>query len=147
MTESQYRYNIAIIILVANIFIFLLIIALNAFGGFSHQDLLEIFRFLLPIKTAYMTLLVKYIIANKHEKPEQNDSFILNRLYTSVTTIIIICNITFLSLSIILFAFNTMIENIDSLKTYIAVIETLFGAYVGIIISDIFKIEKNNSQE
>ena len=146
MTEFQYRYNIAIIILVANIFIFLLIIVLHAFEGFSHEDVLEIFKFLLPIKAAYMTLLVKYIVVNKHAKSERNDSFILSRLYTSVTTIIIVCNITFLALSIILFAFNTMIENIDSLKTSIAVIETLFGAYVGIIVSDIFKVNKNNLQ-
>ncbi|MCI5178472.1 MAG: hypothetical protein D3911_03955 [Candidatus Electrothrix sp. AW3_4] len=146
MTESQYRYRVAIVILFANIFVFLLIIILYAFGGFTPDDLAELFKFLLPIKSTYMTLLIKYIIANKNETTDTIGTLRISKLYTLVTSIIIICNIIFISIAIVLAAFNILIDNIDSLKTSIAVIETMFGAYVGIILSDLFKIDGKNLQ-
>jgi len=143
MTEAQYRYKIAIIILSANISVFILIIALYAFGAFLPKETVAILQLLVPIKSTYMTALVKYVIENKYEiTREKNISFQLSKLYISTTVIIISCHIIFLIISIIMFACNQVITDLHAMKASIVVIETLFGAYIGIIISDMFKVEK-----
>ena len=143
MEISQHRQKIGKFILISNLTIFILIFILYAKGGFLAEELTLILQFLVPIKSVYMTALVKFIIANKKEVAEnKEDKEKLTLLYKTVTNIIVYAHITSLALMIVFCAFN--IVSFEFLKYGIAILETFFGAYVGLIITDMFKIENNN---
>jgi len=142
MKIAKHRQKIGKFILIANIVIFILIFILYAIGGFLTEELMEILKFLIPIKSIYMTALVKFIIANKKQiLDEKSDNEELMPLYKTVTNIFVYTHIITLSLMIVFCAFN--IISFKFLINGIAILETFFGAYIGLIITDMFKVEKN----
>lgn len=145
MTITRHREKIGKFIIVAHLSIFVLIFLLFGLGGFTPEELGEVLKFLVPIKTIYVTALVKFIIANKKkvekEKQSENDKEEVDTLYKNVTNIFVYSHIVLLALTITIAAFN--IITFAFLQNAIAVIETFFGAYIGLIISDMFKIKTN----
>ena len=93
-----------------------------------------------------MTAIIKYVIANKKEveesksKKDSPGNPPLNPLYKLTSNIILYGHIFMLTLSLTFCAFNVI--SFDTLTNIIALIETFLGAYVGIIITDLFKLEK-----
>lgn len=146
MTVGQHRDKLGKFILCANGGIFILIAVLYALKGLTFDDLKEILPILLPIKAVYMTPLIKYVTANKIEtEADKKDAKSLKPLYKSVANFLIRSHIVLLILSISLYAFNQVIMNIAELKMAVAVIEFFFGAYIGIIVTDMFKVEENSN--
>ncbi|NJO89231.1 MAG: hypothetical protein HC831_09945 [Chloroflexia bacterium] len=113
-------------------------------GGFTPNELGDVLKFLVPIKTIYVTALVKFVIANRNgeNNREQTEKNEVPSLYKNVTNIFIYSHIILLATTITLAAFN-LISKVF-MQNAIAIIETFFGAYIGLIISDMFKTNKED---
>jgi len=142
MTISKHRDTIGKFIIIAHLSIFGLIFILFGLGGFTPDELSNVLKFLVPIKAIYITALVKFIIANKKkikkESQNEKDTAQVNNLYKNVTNIFVYSHIIILAVVISFSAFN--IITFVFLQNAIAIIETFFGAYIGLIISDMFKV-------
>jgi hypothetical protein len=147
MTIARHREKIGKFIIIAHLSIFILIFILFGLGGFTSDELGIILKFLIPIKTIYITALVKFVIANKkkieNDKQTDDQTTKVQPLYKSVTNIFVYSHITILAITITMAAFNLI--SFSFLQNAVAIIETFFGAYIGIIITDMFKIETNEN--
>ncbi|MBP2833815.1 hypothetical protein J8281_16590 [Aquimarina sp. U1-2] len=154
MNIDKHRSYIGKFVITSSLLIFILVLILFALKGFTPEELSEILKYLVPIKAVYLTALVKYVIANKkvEEKKEEqnnvdstelaaNEKHLISPLYKTMANLFIYGHITFLTSSIVMAAFN--IISFSSLTYFIAIIETFFGVYVGLIISDMFKVAEN----
>ena len=143
---DDFRLRIGKFILYANLGIFVLVFVLFAARGFTSEELQEVLKFLIPIKSTYMAAMVKFVLANRKapERGPNAKAIELSPLYRSMTLIIIYGHIFVLTLVIVLCAFNAI--SFITLTYFIIIVETFFGAYVGIIITDIFK-DKSPSEE
>lgn len=149
MTIEKHREKIGKFIIVAHLSIFILILILFALGGFTPEELGDVLKFLVPIKTIYVTALVKFVIANK--KRDNNDEELVENkekvtnLYKNVTNIFVYSHIILLAGAITIAAFN--IITFVFLQNAIAIIETFFGAYIGLIITDMFNVDDKTKPE
>lgn len=140
MTVASHREKIGKVIIVAHLSIFVLIFILYALGGFLTEELADTLKFLIPIKTIYITALVKFIIANKNKEESEETPIEINPLYKNVTNIFIYTHIILLMISVLLVAFNGI--SFPTFQNTISIIETFFGTYIGLIITDMFKVNK-----
>ncbi len=154
MNIDKHRSYIGKFVIISSLLIFIIVLVLFALKGFTPEELSEILKYLVPIKAVYLTALVKYVIANKNIKEKtkgkkstdsddtaKNEENLVSPLYKTMANVFIYGHIIFLASSIIMAAFNVI--SFSSLTYFIAIIETFFGVYVGLIISDMFKVEKN----
>ena len=144
MTLAQHRNKIGKFILFANLGLFVLIFVLFVIGGYTDEELIDVLKFLLPIKSIYMTALVKHVVTNRNaDKVSEEDNQNIKPLYKNVTDLIVYSHILLLGLFVVLCGINLL--SFEFLINSIAIIETFFGAYVGIIITDLFKADKTDT--
>lgn len=146
MNEAVYKQKIGKFILVSNFAIFGLIIILFALGGFDNEQIEELLQLLVPVKTVYTTAIVKYVIANRNaDSTTDVEEQKITTLYKSTANMFVFGYIILVSVAIIgrgLFS----IYGFDTMKYLITIIETFFGAYIGLIITDMFKTKDNTNQ-
>lgn len=136
MTISQHRNRIGKFIIISSFVLFLLIFILFGLKGFTPEELTDILKILVPIKTVYMTALIKFVIANKNNEITEGEKEATG-LYKTLTNVTVYSHILLLMLAITLSAFN--IISFEALTSFVAILETFFGAYIGLIIADMFK--------
>ena len=124
-------------ILFSNIGLFILILVFFGLKGFTEEELGTLLRYLIPIKSIYLTAVVKFVIDQRGKDPATDRPQPVSPLYHSVTRALIYTHILLLYLLIILSAFNAI--SFDFLVNSLVVIESLFGIYIGLIVSDMFK--------
>ena len=138
MYLNEFRNKLGKFILVSNIGIFFLIFLFYFLRGFTDDELFKLLRLLAPIKAMYLTTVLKYTVGNKSLKIDLPKDR-LSSLYTLSARTILFTHILILTLVIVLSAFNKI--TFTFLINTISLLETLLGVYVGIVISDLFKLE------
>jgi|GEM_PF-1766575 hypothetical protein len=138
MNVLNYRDRMGKFILFSNIFLFLLILILYGCKGFTEEELTELLKYLVPIKSIYLTAVVKFVIDQRNQAPSPGHShFLVLPLYKTVTRSLIYAHISILYCLIIFSALN--IITFDFLINAIVIIESAFGVYIGLIVADMFK--------
>jgi len=146
MNEFQHKQKIGRFIFFSTLILFALILILYFLNGFTNEEFADIMKFFAPIKAVYMTALIKYVIAHRNETENDKTNNKINKLYKSLTTFMVYSHI--LSLIIITFIFALFrLMDYATYKNTITFIELFFGAYIGLIISDMFKIQENKEEE
>ena len=143
MNELSHKYRIGKFIFFSNLALFGIIFILYILKGFTNDEFLDIIKLLAPIKAVYMTALVKFVIANRQtsDKEIKKSKDQVNSLYKTVTSIMIYSHIISLMTLVILFALFRIFD-FASLKNLVVLIEFFFGAYIGLIMTDMFKTEE-----
>lgn len=144
----MHKYKVGRFIFFSNLILFALIFVYYIISGLTNNEFVEIMKLLAPIKAVYMTALIKYVIASK-DKAIINTADInnkVNKLYRTVTSIMIYTHISSLIVIISLFALFNIID-FNSLKNTISFLEIFFGAYIGLIMSDMFKTEDSKEKK
>jgi hypothetical protein len=141
ITENQLRNQLGRFILISNLGFGALIVLYYLARGFDDEEFVELLKILVPIKSAYLTALTRFVITNKNViSGEEDTSPKVNSLFASTSFIIIVVHISSLIIAVSLYAlFNSM--EFESLKNIILGLETFFGVYVGLIIASMFKID------
>jgi hypothetical protein len=142
MEVTQFQKRIAIVLLVAHLLMFLVLFVSYWLGGLLPEDLQDVLKILIPVNSLYMTALVKFMVATGRtvENPDAPKAPLLkvrfSSTYRSITWLISTVHIAVLVLVIILNHFKVI--SFESLMTSVPVVESLFGAYAGIILLDLF---------
>jgi len=146
VTEAKHRNRLGRFILVSNLVFGGLIIFYYIMRGFDDEEFAELMKIIIPIKTAYLTALTRFVVANRNvvSKPDEEDkSPRINRLFASTSYIIISVHISSLILAVSLYALFNLMDFPDLLNIILG-LETFFGVYVGLIIASMFKLEGDN---
>ena len=146
ITEAQLRNRLGRFILISNLVFGALIVVYYLARGFDDEEFVELLKIIVPIKSAYLTALTRFVVANRNVvEPEEDDSLQVNSLFASTSFIMITVHISSLIIAVSLYAlFNSM--EFESLKNIILGLETFFGVYVGLIIASMFRVESEKSK-
>ena len=141
ITEAQYRNRLGRFILVSNLVFGCLLIFFYLIRGFDTEEFTDLIKVIIPIKSAYLTALIRYVVANRNVIDKKDQPTIkVNQLFVSTSFIMIIVHIVSLITATSLYAlFNLM--DFGALMNIILGLETFFGVYVGVIIASMFKVE------
>jgi hypothetical protein len=147
MNELSHKYKIGKFIFFSNLALFGILFILYILKGFTNDEFLDLIKLLAPIKAVYMTALVKFVVSTRKtsEKDIKSSKEQVNRLYTTVTSIMIYSHIISLIATVTLFALFRLFD-FDTLKNLIVLIECFFGAYIGLIMTDMFKTEETEKK-
>ena len=148
ITEAQHRNRLGRFILISNLAFGGLIIVYYLLRGFDDEEFAELLKLVVPIKTAYLTALTRYVVANRHavSQNKEGDGLQINRLFASTSYIIVSVHISSLIASVSLYALFNAMDFADLINLIVA-LETIFGVYVGLIIASMFRVEEEKKSE
>jgi hypothetical protein len=147
MNELSHKYKIGKFIFFSNLALFGILFILYILKGFTNDEFLDLMKLLAPIKAVYMTALVKFVVSTRKtsDKEIKRSKEQVNSLYKTVTSIMIYSHITSLITIVTLFALFRLFD-FETLKNLIVLIECFFGAYIGLIMTDMFKTEESDEK-
>ncbi len=142
MKESIFRNRLGKFILISNLAFGVIIVVLYFLKGFDDDEFGELLKILAPIKSVYLTALIRYVIANRNvDKIENEDSPKITTLFARTSFLIISIHILSLIIVTTLYAlFNAM--EFQPMMNIIIGLETFFGIYVGMFMASMFQVEK-----
>ena len=146
MSENRLRNRIGKFILVSYSIIFLLIIVYSILPGFDEERFGVLIGYLAPVGAVYIGALIKYSIANRNVN--ENDALEekkVNHLYVIITNWAIPLHFVLIFLFINLVALNQI--DFKMLNYLFSGTETLFGVYIGLIISSLYNVDNETVQE
>ncbi len=145
MSETILRNKISKFILISNAVLFITIITLYMFSGFLPDEFTVLIALISPVTAVYIGALVKYAIENKNVVGVNPNEKPVNQLYVTISYWSIPFHFVSIFIIIVLKAINLM--TFEELKISFSIIETFFGAYVGYIVSSLFKTESNDKED
>lgn len=139
ITDVQHRNHIGRFILFSNAIFMVSLLLLYLLSGFTDQEFQRLLKMLAPVKAIYLTALVKYTIANKHESTVEESGKPLSPLFSQASYYFIFgYMIALIGITWGYAFFNIVL--FETLENLLATLETFFGVYVGLFIADIFKV-------
>lgn len=139
MTENNVRNAIGILVIVANIAVVLCTLILYFLGGFLYDEMTTTVALIVPMFSVYSTAIIKSIIAKRNvlidNSPVVSKSFIFVSWLIPVAFIIYLVTLVFLK------AFNIGFSTFEQFKGLLVASETIFGAYLGLVIRSMFTVE------
>ena len=148
ITFDQHRTRIGRFILFSSFGLIFLIFLLWFLSGFDDAEFQELLKMIAPIKAVYLSALIKYIIAHPHtnEKSKEGEEKKkpLNRMYLTTSWLIISTHMISLIILVFLSAFFKSPSH-ENLLLIISAIETFFGVYVGLFLTNLFEAKKETT--
>jgi hypothetical protein len=145
MTEQRFKTWVLGIMLVGKLLIMAFIVFQMDTGGFTQEQGLSVIALLLPALTAYLGAIIADIIRRKNDLfPTGNDRKTISSTMKRLTFIVLPLYFLFLFLMINRYAIGYMAQNdgeadFKALMTWLAIIESGFGVYVGQIVYGLFR--------
>lgn len=122
-----------------------LVVILFLFGGFLFEEMTTTISLIIPMFAAYTTAILKYAIKNKEQINVKSKE--LNKVFVFISYSIPSLFIVFMVSLIILKACNIGFSSFEKFKLTLVSSETMFGAYIGFIISSLFETEKEDKND
>lgn len=136
MTERDFQFRIGRFLLTANAVIFVLLCLFYFLPGFVDEELTATLKLLVPVQSVYMAAIVKFLIGNKRVTDAAPEKAPLTKQYMSVSRLIIYGHSILIILLIIAKALGAI--EFDVFSNGLVLLETLFGVYVGTVVTDLF---------
>ena len=143
MTEQQLKNHIGVYIIVANLCLVILTLAVYFAGGFLYEEMTTTIALLVPMFSIYTTAIIKFIIENRTTLKDRSRN--VSTTYRLVSWLIPICFTMYLGSIIMLKALNFGFSSFEQFKGLMLISETMFGAYVGLILGAMFDIPKEGT--
>ncbi len=140
MTERDFQFRIGRFLLVANAVIFVLLCLFYFMPGFVDEELTATLKLLVPVQSVYMAAIVKFLIGNKRASDTNIEEEPLTKQYMSVSRLIIYGHSILIILLIVAKALGAIEFSVFS--NGLVLLETLFGVYVGSIVTDLFAVSR-----
>jgi len=144
MTELRLRNQIGIMLVICNLLVVASTLTLFFLNGFLFDEMTTTIALIVPMFSVYTTAIIKSIIANrakaKDDGPAVSSQYVfISWLFPSIFTMYLI-SLVFLK------AFNIGFSSFEQFKMSLVASETIFGAYVGLIVSSMFNIGKRKEE-
>lgn len=140
LSETALRNKISRFIFISNGILFVLVIVYYILRGLDDEELTTLISLLAPISAVYMGAVIKYAVSNKNVISKKKEKPV-NQLYVTITSWAIPLHFGILLLAISAKALFNWI-NFQELKITFAIVESFFGAYIGIIVASLFKVDE-----
>lgn len=145
-TRNRLRDRTSKVVLVSNGILFALIFIYYIANGFLMEEVKVLMGLLAPITGLYVGTVIKHIAANAYiPKSQQNDAPV-NQLYVKFTQWAVPLHFFVLLFAISLKALGNFIS-FEEVKMIFILIESAFGAYVGLLISSLYGTEQEETDD
>jgi len=139
MIETKLKAKIGLFLIISHFAIVILIVLLYLLNGFLFHEMTTAIALIIPMFSIYSTAIIKYFVANRNEETVNSyNSKKVTMEYTFITFLIPSLFVFFLIMLTILKSLNVGFSSFEQYKTMLALCETAFGAYIGIILSSLF---------
>jgi hypothetical protein len=136
MTSTILRSIVSSILVIGHFLLLGIVFAMYALSGFTFIELTTTISILLPITSIYTSTVIKEIIRDREAGGKTSPIYSI--AYSLISILIPLGFILYLVAIVILKSFNHGIENFDQFKTLLVAGETIFAAYVGLIVHSMF---------
>lgn len=137
MTENNLKSVIGAAIILANILIILAIFILYILGGFLFDEMTTSIALIAPMLSIYTTAIIRDIVKNKNRVKSKGKTVTGDYIFISFLFPLVF--VLFLLSIVFAKGFNIGFSSFEQFKTMLAVSETAFGAYAGVVLSSFFK--------
>jgi len=137
INENNLRNTIGVFIVISNMLMIIAVFVFYISGGFLFDEMTTSISLIAPMFSIYTTLIIKNIVANKNKTI--SDSKVVTKTYGFIAFLMPSVFILFMLIIIALKAFNIGFASFEQFKTTLALGETVFGAYVGMVFSPLFE--------
>ena len=153
MTDLQLKDRLAYILFGAKFIVVSSIFILWCSGGFNFQQMSEILVIVIPLFSVHLTMIIKDYLETKEDKsllsrPLRKPLVVLSQALPLGYTLYMI--LVVVGLSNVSGDTSAAQEKFAQMKTLLGIGEIIFGVYLGIIISTMFKpgkaVAKNDNQ-
>jgi membrane protease YdiL (CAAX protease family) len=138
MTENKLRDYIGIFIIVANILVVGVTIALYFLGGFLFEEVTTTIALIVPMFSVYTTAIIRSIIANRLQSGDSSAKVTASFLF--IVWIFPAVFTAYLISLILLKSYNIGFSSFEQFKAFLIASETIFGTYIGVVLSSMFRI-------
>lgn len=144
MTDIRLKNQIGILVILANLIVIALTLALYLAGGFLFEEMTTIIALIVPMFSVYTTAILKNIVATRTDVHTVGSPVTKQYVFVSWLIPLVFCIylVTLISLKSLNIGFNSF----DQFKTMLVGSETIFGAYVGVILSSMFDIRRKKKK-
>ncbi len=148
MKKNKLKNIILIFMLIAKIFTMGVILFHSATQGLTKSETISAFTLILPLFTVYLTVMIKDIVDNPYKTKKKKTEVVRVKSSISLITFIVF-PVYFLAIvmSINQTAQGNEFFSGDGLQQIIAIIESAFGVYVGLIVFSLFKKEEKKKEK
>lgn len=136
--ERVFKRRVFWFLLSAKLFIVLYILYHWSTGGLPKSEMASVIMLLVPVFTAYTTVMVNDIVKGRHETGSAEIARRVNNTFTSVTYAVFPLYVLILT-AVIQQRVNGNIVDLQGLSTTLSFVESAFGVYVGQIVFSLFK--------
>ena len=137
MKESKLKSILGLLIIISHFIAILLTIFLWILGGFLFDEMTTTVALIIPLFSIYTTAIIKDVIANRVSRPTKQKT--VSPEYVFITFFIPGIFVFLLISIIILKSFNIGFEDFEQFKIMLGLLQTIFGAYMGLVLSSQFK--------
>jgi energy-converting hydrogenase Eha subunit A len=133
-TLTNVRNTTGIVILFGHMMCSLLLIVFWLRGGYTFDEMVNIFALIAPMFAAYLSLIVNFAFRPPISDPRKP----LSELATVFSLVFPISFISLMALAITLKAFNAGLYRMEDLVKFIGIIETVMGGYTASVVKNLF---------
>jgi hypothetical protein len=142
MTSPTLRAIVSSILVIGHFLILATVFIMYTLSGFTFTELTTTVSILLPITSVYTSTVIKEIIRDR-EGGKAHSTYSIS--YSLISLLIPLGFILYLVAIVVLKSFNRGIENFDQFKTLLVTGETIFAAYVGLIVHSMFDAQADSA--
>jgi hypothetical protein len=143
MTENSLRDNIGIFIIVANLLVVGIALVMYFLGGFLFAEVTTTIALIVPMFSVYTTAIIRSIIARRRQSVDSSHT--VTKSYAFVVWFFPVVFTAYLIVLVVLKSYNVGFSTFEQFKAFLIASETIFGTYVGIVLSSMFRIKEDNA--
>jgi len=129
------------LIFLGNILVFVFLLLLFIFGGFTTEELKELLLFYIPAVSVIIVIAIQLILPEK-KKITNSEPKKISKFYINISRLIINCSFIIPILLIIGTAFN--LTRFSTVLTTISISLTIFSIFIGRLLVDMINLMKDN---
>ena len=141
MTEIELKNRLGIFLIITHFAVLLLVIVLSFSGGFEFPEMTTSISLITPMFASYSAIIIKYIVRNRKQFPPDSSavthSFVFIAFFLPSVFILVLMSVIILK--------AVSLVSFEEFKAMIAISETIFGIYIGLVVFPLFEKKKDES--
>jgi hypothetical protein len=137
-TLATIRLTTGLVILAGHFLSSFLLILFWLAGGYTFDEMLNVFAVIAPMFAAYLSLITTYAFRLQYAEHEED----ITILATILSLVFPSSFVLLMAFAITLKAFNYGLHSIDNLIKFIGVIEVIMGSYTATVVRNLFPDHK-----
>lgn len=140
MTEAGVKTGVGLFVVLSYFGLLVMTIALYAAGGFLFEEMTTTVALLVPMFGIYTSAVIKHILGSPRKLQAKGEA--VTNSYAFISFFVPILFALLVGIAIWMKAFNIAFSSFDQFKITLGILQTGFGAYMGLVLSALFKIKK-----